>query len=372
MRFIAPLFSDFRLFFCMAIAVTLSAANPPEFISPEQTAPGQVTFRYFAPNAKSVFVKGLRHRAPVALTQDAEGIWTATVSDLPADIYTYSLDVDGAPALDNHNRFVKKWLTCESAIEVTGPEPTVYSLQSVPHGVVHRHGYTSLVSGRELACQVYTPPGYDPKARARYPLIVLCHGNGDDEMAWVEMGRAHLIADNLMAKGLMKKALIVMPYGHPVWPIVQSQAYRDANDGAMEQALLKEIIPLVEAHYQVSRRPEDRAILGLSMGGGHALHTGLAHPEVFRWVAGFSSRAPTENLDQRFRPWIQSLQSKKTAPRLLWLGVGRDDDHLAGNEAFTAWLKQNHIPFTWKLTDGGHDWSLWREYFAEVGPLLFK
>lgn len=356
----------------MGVAVTLSGANPPEFLSPEQTAPGQVIFRYFAPNAKSVFVQGLRHRATVALTRDAEGVWTGTVSDLPADIYTYSFNVDGATALDPRNRYFKKWITSESAIEVTSTEPTFYSLQPVPHGVIHRHTYASAVCGRELACQVYTPPGYDPRARTRYPLIVLCHGNGDDETAWAEMGRANLIADNLIAKGTMKKALIMMPYGHPVLPIGHTQAYRNTNDAAMEQVLLKEIIPLVEAHYQVSHRPEDRAILGLSMGGSHALGTGMAHPEIFRWVAGFSSRAPADNLDLRFKPWIQSLQAKKNAPRLLWIGVGRDDDHLAGNEVFAAWLKQNNIPFTWRVTDGGHEWSVWRDYFAEVSQLLFR
>jgi len=356
----------------MGSAMTLLGANPPEFLSPEQTAPGQVTFRFYAPNANAVSVQGLRHRPPVALTRDAEGLWSGTVSDLPADIYTYSFNVDGAMVLDSHNRSFKKWLTSESAVEVTNGTPTVYALQPVPHGVLHRHGYTSAFNGREQACQVYTPPGYDPNARTRYPLIVLCHGYGDDETAWVEMGRANLIADNLIAKGTMKKAVILMPFGHPVQPINRDQPYRNRNYLAFEQELLQQLIPFVEANYRLARNPDNRAILGLSMGGGHALGVGLAHPEVFHWVAGFSSRAPTEELEKRFSPWIQSLKTKQRAPRLLWIGIGREDGLLEGNQTFTAWLKQNGIPFTWRLTDGGHEWSVWREDFAEVAPLLFK
>jgi enterochelin esterase family protein len=170
----------------------------------------------------------------------------------------------------------------------------------------------------------------------------------------------------------MKKAVIVMPYGHPVpRQVVRPDSYSDENNAAMERAVLTEILPFVETTYRVSHEPEERAIVGLSMGGGHALGIGLAHPDVFHWVGGFSSSAPSGDLDTKFSPWVRGVKAKKHGPRLLWIGLGREDSLLARNEVFAAWLKQNNVPFTWKLTDGGHEWTLWREYFAEFAQQLF-
>lgn len=306
------------------------------------------------------------------MTKSPEGVWTATVSDLPPDIYSYTFNVDGVSMLDPRNTYVKRWITSQSAVEVTGLQPTIYAKLPVPHGTLHRHWYESKAAGRELGLTVYTPPEYDPRARKRYPVIVLCHGTGDDEMSWVDIGRAHLTADNLIAQGKMKPAVIVMPYGHPIpHPLVTPDSYRNENIAAMSQEVLTEILPFVEQHYSVSRKPDDRAIAGLSMGGGHALSIGLAHPEVFHWVGGFSASPPRGDLAPYFSPWAKSVKDKKNAPRLLWLAIGREDSLLPNNEAATAWLTQAGVPFQWKLTDGGHEWTLWREWWAEFAALLF-
>jgi len=360
------------IFPCGAILISLRTAAM-EFRSPEQIAPGQVIFRLDAPAAKVVFVEGLRHRPPAPMSKDADGLWTATVSDLSPDIYTYTFNVDGVSMLDPRNRFIKRWTVSQSAVEVTGTEPTLYANLPVPHGTLHEHLIVSKAAGRELGLQVYTPPEYDARARKRYPVIVLCHGTGDDELSWTEMGRAHLIADNLIAKGKMEPAVVVMPYGHPrPRPLVVPDSYRNDNIAAMEQEVLTEVLPFVEKNYRVSRDADDRAIAGLSMGGGHALGIGLAHPEIFHWVGGFSASPPNGDLAAFFAPWAKSVKDKKHAPRLLWLAIGREDSLLARNETATAWLKNAGVPFQWKLTDGGHEWTLWREYWGEFAPLLFQ
>ncbi len=140
----------------------------------------------------------------------------------------------------------------------------------------------------------------------------------------------------------------------------------------MVQAVISEVLPWVETAYRVSRKPEDRAMAGLSMGGRHTLNTLLAHPGTFRWIGAFSSAVPEGNMDTRFPEAAQALKSKKGSPRLLWLGIGREDSLLARNEEFAAWLKANGIPFTWKTTEGGHEWTLWRAYFAEFAAQLFR
>lgn len=354
-------------------AALLSAATP-EFRSPEQLGPGEVVFRIYAPDAKVVSVQGLRRRPPVPMERGNDGIWTATVTDLPADIYSYTFNVDGVVVLDAHNPNLKKWTTSESAVEVTGATPTVYSLSNVPHGTVHRHVYFSKAANRLVSLQVYTPPGYEEQSRSRYPMIVLCHGTGDDETAWTENGRAHLVADNLIARGAMKKAVIVMPYGHPIpLPLARPADYPDRNLVPMEEAIISEVLPFVERIYSVSRNADDRAIAGLSMGGGHAVVIGLSHPDIFHWVGGFSTSVPlATSFDRRFAPWVKAQQDKRHSPRLLWLGIGRDDALLERNEKLTTWLRANNVPFVWKLTDGGHEWSLWREFFADFAQLVFQ
>lgn len=356
---------------CLSLVPSM-LAKVPDYVSPE-VATGQATLRFYAPNAQSVSAVGFRRREPIPMAKGADGIWSVTLKDLAPDIYSYSFDVDGAIALDPHNRGVKEWITSENTVEVPGPQPADYSLQAVPHGVVHRHTYSSAVGGRELSFQVYTPPGYDPLARTKYPVVVLCHGYGDAETAWVANGRASFIADNLIARGTMKKALIVMPYGHPVpLPTTRDPEYWRRNDDAMERAVLGEVLPFVEKNYRVSREAKDRAIVGLSMGGGHALRIGLGHPDRFRWVGAFSSAAPEEGLETRFASVLAAARAKKPDTPHLYIAIGRDDFLLQRNETFTAWLKQNNIPFTWKLSDGGHEWTVWREYLADFLPPLFR
>ena len=349
------------------------AAKAPDFVSPEVPTDGQATFRYYAPGAQAVSLVGLRRPTPWPMTKGADGVWTLTVSGLAPDIYGYSFDVDGATALDPRNRYIKKWINSESAFELPGAKPPAWALTPVPHGTLARHTITSAAAGREYSFQVYTPPGYDPRGKQVYPVVYLLHGYGDDETAWAENGRAHLIADNLIAAGKMKPAIIVMPHGHPIpYPFTRFEDYSGLNHAAMEKVVVGELLPFVERNYRASKKPAGRAIVGLSMGGGHSLGIGLAHPELFQWVGAFSAAAPAENLETKFSALLAAAKKKQTSPKLLWIGIGKDDFLLSRNDAFRTWLAQNQVPFTYKLTDGGHEWTCWREYVEDFLQLTFR
>lgn len=350
----------------------MAYGQTPEFTSPEVNADGTATFRYHAPAATAVAVQGLRGREPVAMAKDKDGIWSATVTGLPADLYSYTYSVDGAVTLDPRNRNLKKWIRSESAFEVAGTPAADFVVQDVPHGVVHRHTYASGAAGRAMSYHVYTPPGYNPMSSTRYPVVFLFHGFGDDETAWEENGRAHAIADNLIARGAMRKAVIVMPHGHPVpYPLTPDEGFWRKNDAAMEQAVLNELLPRIAREYRVSTKAKDRAIVGLSMGGGHALGIGLKHPRLFGWVGGFSSASPETDLEARFADVVAAAAKKKRTP-FLWIAIGRDDFLLQRNQAFNAWLEAKQIPFTYRLTDGGHEWTLWRQYLGDFLQQIFK
>lgn len=354
--------------FLLCLAALRLQAKAPDLISPEIGAEGQVTFRYYAPAARVVCLAGLRRTTPLAMTQDAGGVWSVTVAGLAPDIYDYHFEVDGATALDPRNRTTKKWINTESAFALPGATAPAWASLPVPHGTLHRHTVGSAVAGREYSFHVYTPPGYDPTAPARYPVVYLLHGYGDDETAWAENGRAHFIADNLIARGAMKPALIVMPHGHPLpFPLTRVEEYFPSNLAAMERLMVGELLPFVERHYRAESGPDGRAIVGLSMGGGHALGLGLNHPELFRWVGAFSAAVPLGEPAQHF-PRLRA----DGGPRLLWIAIGRDDFLLQRNEAFRTWLGENQIRYTYELTAGGHEWTNWRAYLEQFLPLVFR
>ncbi len=362
-------------FLCLTMSPFLRAATP-DYVSPEQTGSGEVVFRYYAPHAQTVSVAGLRGREPIAMSKGPDDVWTVKVTGLAPDIYGYSFDVDGAWVIDPRNRNFKNWITSSSAVEVTGAAPTDYSIVDVEHGSVAHHYYKSTIADREIDFYVYTPPGYSDRNSTDYPLIVLLHGSGDLASAWQESGRANFIADNLIARGSMKKAVIVMPYGHPIpQPLpanLDKAKYRLENNNAMEREVMAEILPFVETNYRISKRAEDHAIVGLSMGGGHAIWIGMAHPDVFHWIGAFSASAPEKDFYARLEPWLSELQAKGNPPHPLFFAIGKSDDLLKRNQEFTAWLKEKNVPYSWTVTDGGHEWPLWRAYFSEFAQTIFK
>jgi enterochelin esterase family protein len=340
-------------------------------VSPEVTADGHVIFRLAAPNARAVSVNGLRHLPDQPMTKDDDGLWSVKVGPLAPDIYEYAFSIDGAVVTDPHDRDIKKYFSSVSLVEVPGKPPILAQMQPVPHGVLHHEYYASKVRGIDAGVEVYTPPGYDPRASTLYPVVYLLHGFGDDENAWIEVGHANTILDNLIAQGRISPVIVVMPYGHPV-PVGNRESMKDygaKNDEAMAKDLIGQVIPLVESEYRADPRAIKRAIVGLSMGGGQSLDIGLYHPELFAWVGAFSAAAPERNLDATY---TRVVKDPAVRPRLLWIAVGKEDGLLKRNQAFHEWLLQKGITHTWVVSDGGHEWPNWRAYLPQFLELTFR
>ena len=177
-----------------------------------------------------------------------------------------------------------------------GPASLPWEVTGVPRGAVHHHFYRSGVVGDNRDFYVYTPPGYDLKAKRPYPVLYLLHGYSDDASGWTAVGRAHVILDNLIAQGKAKPMLVVMPLGYGAPEIVsrngprlRDPGLRQRNFDKFRDALLAEVIPEVEKSYRVAKDRGSRAIAGLSMGGAESLYTGLNALDRFAWVGAFSS-----------------------------------------------------------------------------------
>lgn len=345
-----------------------------QIVSPEVHADRRVTFRFKSPRARKVLVQGIAGLDAQPMTKGEEGIWELTIGPMAPELYSYVFEVDGTIVTDPHNRLVKKWLSVNSMFEVPGDPPLLHEQQKVPHGVVHHHIYTSKAAGSERGVWIYTPPGYRVDAEQQYPLVVLLHGYGDDESAWLEVGRTNCIVDNLLAQQKLGPMIIAMPYGHPL-PIELRAPFDDyagRNMELMEKDVLEDLLPFVSQHYRIKQGRENRAIVGLSMGGGQSLTIGLKHLDQFAWIGGYSSAAPQEAREQQFSRLLSDVADTNKQLKLLWIGCGDEDFLLERNQQFTKWLSDQGIDHTYRQTDGGHDWSVWRKYLVEFLPLLFR
>jgi enterochelin esterase family protein len=350
------------------LVLSLALQQQAPVVSPEVRADRTVTFRIRAPKATEVLLNGeWKGGGKVPMTKDEQGLWSATVGPLEPDLYGYSFAVDGLAVADPSNAVLKPMRSPRtSVVDVPGEAPRTIDFRDVPHGTVRLHEYESKALGRRRPLRVYTPPGYDRDPAARYPVLYLFHGSGDNEATWTSFGRAHLIADNLLADGKAKAMIIAMTDGHAV---VGPEA-RGRNVEMFGKDLLEDVMPFVEANYRTKADRESRAIVGLSMGGGQSLTVGLNHLELFAWVGGFSSaiNAP----EQTVASALADPAATNAKLKLLWIGCGKDDGLVKNAQALSDVLTKKEIKHELKITDGNHSWPVWRRYLGEFLPLLFQ
>jgi enterochelin esterase-like enzyme len=349
------------------------APSGPTYVSPEIHPDSSVTFRLPAPNAQKVDL--VLEGAVTPMQKDAEGMWSATSAVLSPEIYGYRFVVDGTPVLDPRNYDVRdNYLSLWSNLTVPGTPPEPWELQSIPHGIVEHRFYTSQVvlglPNNQSNYYVYTPPGYDAKAHKTYPVLYLLHGYSDEANGWSSVGKANFILDSLIGSGKAKPMIVVMTLGYGNMAVLKpgrNPTLNAQNIELYQKALVSEVIPQVEASYRVSKKREDRAIAGLSMGGHESLVTGLSHPELFAWVGTFSAGVNATTLSE-----LPPLTPQKANFRLFWMACGVDDALLKPNQAVIADLKGKGFAVTAIETPGHHQWPVWRDNLIHFAPLLFQ
>ncbi len=351
----------------LMLSVVLALQPQAPIASPEVKADKTVTFRLRAPKATEVLLNGeWKGGGKLAMNKDDQGVWSVTVGPLEPDLYGYSFAVDGTTLTDPANSVLKPMRSPRtSVVDVPGDPPRLHEYQDVPHGTVRLHEYASKALGRRRPLRVYTPPGYDKDPAARFPVLYLFHGSGDNEATWTSFGHAHLIADNLLAQGKTKAMVIVMTDGHAV---VGPEA-RGKNVEMFGKDLLEDVMPFVEANYRTKAERESRAIVGLSMGGGQSLTVGLNHLELFAWVGGFSSAI--NNPEVTVASALADAAATNAKLKLLWIACGKDDGLVKNAQGLSDVLKAKEIRHELKITDGNHSWPVWRKYLGEFLPLLF-
>lgn len=229
--------------------------------------------------------------------------------------------------------------------------------EGIPRGNLEMIEYDSKTVGARRKMNVYTPPGYS--SVKKYPVLYLLHGIGGDETEWQRFVRLDVLLDNLIADGKAVPMIVVMPNGRaqkddrPIGDIFQhSPAF-----AVFERDLLDDVIPTIESRYSVSPDREQRALAGLSMGGGQALNFGLGHLDKFAWVGGFSPAPNTKKSADLLPDTAAAARQLK----LLWLSCGNRDGLIHISQDVHAFLQANGVPHVWHVTDHAHDAAEWKQ-----------
>jgi enterochelin esterase-like enzyme len=390
-----------RLAGCASVALLILVAAPaaaqapsregrgsqPAIKSPEVLPDRRVTFRIAAPEAARVELRSpgdvprsLERGVPMPLTKNVEGIWEVTLGPLPAGAYRYAFAVNGLTVVDSRNPATSQTnLTVYSLVVVPGSE--FFDTRAVPHGAVASVHYQSTTLGGIRRMHVYTPPGYEA-GHDRYPVLYLLHGAGDADESWSTVGRAGFILDNLIASHKAKPMLVVMPAGHVngAGAALGAPAGGAASPGLASESdpFLRDfgtdVMPYVEKNYRVLTDRPNRAIAGLSMGGGQALNIGLPHLDRFAYLGVFSSGVPANVADAWERQHLAELDNPaaKRGLKLLWFGTGKDDFVMDTTRTTLALMKKHGFSPVFVESEGGHNWLNWRDYLSAFAPQLFR
>lgn len=288
-------------------------------------------------------------------------------------------------------------------------------------GTIEAYQVVQHETGLPLVASVYKPAGTAPQAG--WPVLYLLHGYNGDERSWPDLGAIGPTLDRLIGAGTLPPLLVVMPRAGNSWYVNSREV---GGPGDIETAIIEDLRQGIEATYPVRRDRGGRAIAGLSMGGFGALHLAFAHPDLFAAVASLSGaiwhNVQPEDMDKspdalaliqdsvyfqrldattvtsgvvllndgphfngafgtpfdarRFNrlnvfTLLQEQRAKGRALPAIYLASG-DDDGLQlwrGTLALFETLRADGIPSQLRITDGAHDWALWRQSIE--GALIF-
>lgn len=314
---------------------------------------------------------------PIEMEKQDNGYWTCTIP-LPSGTFNYQFWIggegddssDAVIVADPQNLPIEMAEGNENMSQVYMPfdaEKQVddYSVQAPRHdekvGTVKFETYESSVfDGAECALGIYLPYGYDAQRETPYKVLYLSHGGAGRESGWFSQGAAANIADNLIAEGILEPMIIVTPnFRSPV-----DDKFADYTLNVPR--LVNDIIPYIEANYNVSKEADDRAIAGLSMGGILTFHTFYLEPTQFGYYASWSSGvgAGMENVEELKEKY--DLSSDVYQKPVFSTGCGTFASETRAVMAMQELLTENNIEYTTCYVNGNHRWHVWRVELADL------
>jgi len=393
----------FCLTACALITLTSWAQqalfNGNDIVSPEVKNDCSVTFRLYAPKAITVQLTGdflsQEKNGIINMTEEKNGIWSYTSEKLAPELYSYKFRINGMDYLDPSNIYMNRDIATYTNFfiikEKKDDRGYLYSVNAVPHGNVLKVWYDSPTLKMKRRMTVYTPAGYEKGGK--YPVLYLLHGAGGDEEAWTTLGRASQIMDNLIASGKAKPMIVVMPNGNTnceaapgEWSKGMYKPSFMGHAGSKSIATMDEsfpdIVKYIENNYKVLKGKNNRAICGLSMGGGHSFDISKRYPNMFNYIGLFSAalfmgnnnpqKETLEGMesDSAFKKEISTLFNAH--PKLYWIAIGKTDFLYKSNAEYRKFLDSHKYKYEYYESEDGHIWRNWRVYLTLFAQKIFK
>ena len=244
---------------------------------------------------------------------------------------------------------------------------------------------TSKILKSERKYAVYLPPDYETSDRS-YPVLYLLHGAGDDQTGWVQFGEVLRITDNAIKDGTATPMIIVMPDANTG----RRGYFNQGKDWRYEDFFFEELMPFVEQQYRIKSEKRYRAVAGLSMGGGGSFMYALHHPELFSsacplsayvgplTIEDYKERLKSENetyteaaIQEYFKQHnainlIESVPVEDIKSVRWYIDCGDDDFLFEGNSLVHIAMKKKEIPHEYRVREGRHSWTYWRESLPKV------
>lgn len=245
---------------------------------------------------------------------------------------------------------------------------------------------SSEILGGERKYAVYLPPDYETSQRS-YPVLYLLHGAGDDQTGWIQFGEVLRIADRAILDGVATPMVIIMPDANSG---VRGYFNTIKGDWRYEDFFFEELMPHVEKKYRIKGEKRFRAVAGLSMGGGGSFMYALHRPELFSSACPLSAYVgplSLEELENRLKrenqeydkkglkayyerhnaiSLVESLPVDAIKSVRWYIDCGDDDFLYEGNSLLHIAMKKKGVPHEYRVRDGGHSWTYWRESLPKV------
>ena len=260
----------------------------------------------------------------------------------------------------------------------------VFGLMTVQNafakGKIVTDSLRSAVLDTTVKYNVYLPDGYDPQRH--YPVIYLLHGLSDDYTAWYKRGRMYLVADELIRSGECRPCVIVMPNAGGANTASTWNGYFNMPGWNYHDFFFSEFLPGVEKKYNAGGSKGQRAVMGLSMGGGGSTVYCQRHPDMFSscyamspWLDNDPSavRMHGEKKDKLYfvcksvcdnsaLEFVRSAdaQTISALKTVKWfIDCGDDDYLLRFTTQFHFLMKEKGVNCELRVRDGIHNWEYW-------------
>lgn len=245
-----------------------------------------------------------------------------------------------------------------------------------PNGKIELGTMSSEILNEEREYSIYLPKSYETSTDKNYPVLYLLHGGGGSHKDWPERGHLADVANQLIASKEIAEMIIVSPEAGKTF-----MNYFNSPEWRYEDYFFEELIPYIEKNYRAKAGKKNRAIAGLSMGGGGTVVYASNHPEMF--IAAYTMSGYFKRQDELFfidfddpvQKKVHQLVEDNNTIKLVesadpsqiealktvnwFIDCGDDDFTLEPNLAFILALKEAGIPYEFRVRDGGHTWEYW-------------